>query len=205
MTSSATPTPRRAARGAYAKTEARRRQIIEAATVEFATRGYTGGSLREIAKALSLSFTGLMHHFPSKELLLEAVLDHADQLAANEFERRRLADGLVEATIWLAEFNLGHPQLLRLLAVLSAEASSAGHPAHEWFKTRYANLRQGFASHIREDQAKGRLDPVCDAELAAASILASWDGTQLQWLIDPSFDMMPTFRHAVTAAVRGEA
>ncbi|YCH08812.1 TetR/AcrR family transcriptional regulator [Arthrobacter sp. alpha11c] len=203
MTTSATPTPKRATRGSYAKTEARRRQIIEAATVEFATRGYTGGSLREIAKALSLSFTGLMHHFPSKELLLEAVLEHADQLAASEFERRRLADGLLEAILWLAEYNLGHPQLLRLLAVLSAEASSPGHPAHEWFTTRYANLRQSFTAHIREDQAKGLIDTSCNAELAAASIVASWDGTQLQWLIDPSFDMMPAFRHSIRSAVHG--
>jgi hypothetical protein len=37
----------------------------------------------------------------------------------------------------------------------------------------------------------------------AASIVASWDGTQLQWLIDPSFDMMPAFRHSVRTAVHG--
>ncbi|WP_454809348.1 TetR/AcrR family transcriptional regulator [Paenarthrobacter nitroguajacolicus] len=203
MTSSPSRAARRSSpRGAYAKTEGRRKQIIDAATAVFATHGYSGGSLRQISKDLSLSFTSLMHHFPSKELLLEAVLEQADQTATAEFEERRQVDGLAAAVLWLAEYNLGHPQLLRLLAVLSAEASSQGHPAHDWFKDRYTNLRQAFADHIRADQAKGRIDAATDPDLAAVSILAGWDGTQLQWLIDPSFDMLAALQYVIGGALK---
>jgi AcrR family transcriptional regulator len=195
------PSRRSAPRGAYAKTEARRVQIIEAATEVFATNGYNGGSLRQISKDLSLSFTSVLHHFPSKELLLQAVLDHADQTLLEEFEERRVSEGLAEAVTWVAVVNLGHPQLLRLLAVLSAEASSPGHPAHDWFKTRYATIRQAFASTIRDEQARGRIDPASDPDLAAATIIASWDGLQLQWLIDPDFDMIPPLQRAIADAL----
>jgi AcrR family transcriptional regulator len=195
------PSRRSAPRGAYAKTEARRKQIIEAATEVFAINGYTGGSLRQISKDLSLSFTTVLHHFPSKELLLQAVLEHADQTLLEEFEERRDSEGLARAVIWVAGVNLGHPQLLRLLAVLSAEASSPGHPAHEWFKTRYATIREAFAKNIRDDQAKGRIDAACDPDIAAATIVASWDGLQLQWLIDPGFDMIPLLQRAIENAL----
>ena len=51
------------------------RQIIEAATVAFARRGYAGASLREIADEVGVTVPGLLRHFASKEELLTAVLD----------------------------------------------------------------------------------------------------------------------------------
>ena len=56
----------RKSRGPYAKSEQRRREIVEAATSVFATRGYHGGSLRDIARELDLSLTSIVHHYNTK-------------------------------------------------------------------------------------------------------------------------------------------
>ena len=45
----------------------------------FATVGYHKGSLRDVADRVGMSQAGLLHHFPSKEHLLEAVLTWRDE------------------------------------------------------------------------------------------------------------------------------
>ena len=93
-----------AKRGPYAKTARRRAEIVEAATSVFAARGYHGGSLRDIARQIDLSFTSLVHHFPSKSDLLEAVLESADS-TADWFGERARQQGLKVAILELVEIN----------------------------------------------------------------------------------------------------
>ena len=73
-----TEVPRRAVRGGYAKGDARRELIIEVATEIFGTQGFRAATMLQIAAACGISRTGLLHHFPTKESLLEAVLAHRD-------------------------------------------------------------------------------------------------------------------------------
>ena len=72
----ATPTR---VRGPYAKTEARRAEILRTALDSFAERGFQGSSLREIAEAVGLSPAGILHHFSTKEALLAAVVEQEVQ------------------------------------------------------------------------------------------------------------------------------
>src|SRR4051794_13431713 len=62
----------------YAKGRAKRQDILDQATALFGEAGYRGTSLREIAARCGLSHPGLLHHFPTKESLLLAVLEHRD-------------------------------------------------------------------------------------------------------------------------------
>ncbi len=48
---------------------------LEAALVEFAAQGYHGTSVREIAARAGLSVPGLYHHYPSKQSLLQGLLE----------------------------------------------------------------------------------------------------------------------------------
>ena len=50
-------------RGPYAKSAQRSSDILDAAATVFATHGYHGGSLRDIARSLDLSLTSIVHHF----------------------------------------------------------------------------------------------------------------------------------------------
>ncbi|MWV50723.1 TetR family transcriptional regulator [Rathayibacter sp. VKM Ac-2803] len=176
-------------RGPYAKTAQRRREIIDAATTVFAARGYHGGSLRDIARQLDLSLTSVVHHFGSKYILLEAVLERANETGLASFESDCREHGLVIASMRLVRFNLQRPELLRILAMLAAEASSADHPAHQWFVDRYSATIAAWVEALRFDQEQGRVDPSRDVEVLAEILVGMWDGLQLQWLIDPSRDM----------------
>ena len=55
-------------------TTSRRERILEAAARAFATHGYRGSSLRDIARDAGCSLTLLDHHFGGKGQLLDAVL-----------------------------------------------------------------------------------------------------------------------------------
>lgn len=52
-----------------------RREILDAALELFAAEGFHGTGLREIARAVGVREGAIYHHFPSKEALLDAVLE----------------------------------------------------------------------------------------------------------------------------------
>lgn len=181
-------------RGPYAKSAQRTREILDAATNIFATNGYHGGSLRDIARALELSTTSIVHHFGSKYELLEAVLERADKTTPGneefDFNDACAADGVVAATLERTRSSVDRPELLRLFAIMSAESSAPSHPAHDWFIDRYERHAQELSAAFAYDQGVGRIDPQRDPYVLGRMLMATWDGVQLQWLIDPSVDMV---------------
>ena len=52
-----------------------RKAMLDVAAELFAERGYVGTNLRDVADALGMSRPGLYYHFPSKEKLLEAIVE----------------------------------------------------------------------------------------------------------------------------------
>jgi AcrR family transcriptional regulator len=57
--------------------QTRRRQIEDAASTLFSSRGYAATSMRDIAKALDLQGGSLYAHIPSKEAVLAAIVEEA--------------------------------------------------------------------------------------------------------------------------------
>lgn len=49
-------------------------KVVEAATRQFADRGYHGTSVRDIASDAQMTVAGLYHHFPSKQELLRWIM-----------------------------------------------------------------------------------------------------------------------------------
>src|ERR1700754_572702 len=111
-------------RGEYAKTKFRRQDIVEAAIEVFSASGFRKGSLRDVADRVGLSQAGLLHHFPSKEHLLQAVLAWRD-----DETRVRLGDpmpqglDLLRGMVDLAEYNATTPELIELHVIVSAEGT----------------------------------------------------------------------------------
>lgn len=178
-------------RGTYAKTEEKRRVILDAALEVFAQHGYRSGSLRDIADRVGMSEAGLLHHFPNKSALLAAVLDRRDQhsfelVPISELSARESLRGLA----WLAIYNTTVPGVVELYCTLSAEATSPDHPAHDYFMRRYATLRDYLTSVWSRLKADGDLNAGVDPKKAARNTLALMDGLQVQWLLDrDSVDM----------------
>ena len=81
----------------------RRTSILEAAAAAFAARGFDGARTLEIAQSAGVSEALLYRHFPSKQALYEAVLDHLAERQDHNFRVLELPEpstrGLVEC-LW---------------------------------------------------------------------------------------------------------
>ncbi|MHA7299490.1 TetR/AcrR family transcriptional regulator [Pseudarthrobacter sp. MDT1-22] len=190
-------------RGSYAKTKERRQEILTAAFEVFSTFGYRAGSIQDIADKIGLTKTGLLHHFPSKEALLEAVLTLRDEdswAAAGIVTDNGLET--LHGIVRLVHNNTTVPELVALHCVLSAESTDPTHPAHEYFQRRYNWVRevgaQAFSDLDRQGMLRHRVPPAA----AARQLVALMDGLQVQWLLDnDSVDMageLRTFLGAIT-------
>ena len=166
--------PTRKPRGAYAKTPARRQEIVDAAVEVFSSSGFHKGSLRDVAERVGLSQAGLLHHFPSKEHLLQAVLTWRDDQAA-----AWLGDPLPEGVDLLH----GMVKLVELHVILSAEGTSADHPLRTYFIERYATGFRLIRDAFRTAEARGQVKPGVDGDVAARTVIALMDGLQVQWLL----------------------
>ncbi|MFF2952018.1 TetR/AcrR family transcriptional regulator [Kitasatospora sp. NPDC057965] len=169
-------------RGPYAKTSAKRQQIIDAALAAYAEAGSRNVSLRDIAQRVGMTYAGVMHHFGSKEALLTAVLEARDAVAAERFGPDPDGTGLPHSEI--LRHNASTPGLVKLFVDLAAAAAEPDHPAHDFFEQRYADLRARLAERIERNVAD-EVDPAWLARIFIAAV----DGIQLQWLLDPEIDM----------------
>ena len=191
----------RGPRGSYAKGQARRQAIVDEAIVVFSRTGFHSGSLREIAKRVGLTPTGLMHHFADKEELFAEVLRQRDEKV-----RAAAGDPAEHTIIRQAEKVVAYNQTSRgltsLYAIVSAEATDSEHPSHAEFAERYRSAGESAALLLRAGQEAGEVRGDIDPALAARLISAVMDGIQLQWLLDESVDMVPLFEEFVRGYLR---
>jgi AcrR family transcriptional regulator len=173
----------------------RKAAILKAATQLFARNGYRDASLASVADAVGLTPPGLLHHFPSKPDLLEVLLREREQR-----DKAVVADALGKYpgdVVRLLEALVAHNEAERddtwLHTVLSAEATSPDHPAHDFFAARYTRVRNALGRTIAEQSSASTLDKDEIAALAAVC-MAVMDGLQVQWLLDPQTDMTANFK-----------
>lgn len=187
-----TPHPRRRRRG-----DDRRAQIIDEALKAFADNGYRSTSIAEIADRCGMSQPGLLHYFPNKAALLSAVLDYRDRLDYDRlgFDRQLRGKDALLRLAQLVDHNMHVPGLVRLFTVLTSEAVTADHPAHDWAQNRYRMLETYLSDALRAGSTEGSIRADIDPEAIARQVFAMMDGLQLQWLVDPdTVDMATLFR-----------
>ncbi|RZU67046.1 TetR family transcriptional regulator [Microterricola gilva] len=175
----------------------RREQIVETAVEVFGRQGYRQGSLKDVADAVGLTAQGLLHHFPTKEALLMATLDHRGMAHLDAMNRAKPGAGFTAVGRYILQENLEHPGFMRLYITLSAEATDPEHPAHEYFVARYERSRELFMDAFRDGVQAGEIDSSIDADLAASQLVAMMDGLQLQKLLRPELDVLKTYDDAV--------
>ncbi|MFH8409639.1 TetR/AcrR family transcriptional regulator [Streptomyces sp. NPDC018019] len=186
-------TDRRSGGGRAAQREERRAAILQAAMELIAERGYRGTSLAAVAERAGLTQQGLLHHFPSKELLLVGVLEERDRwdtASAAAASGVRRTDTLAA----LVDYNAERPGVVQTYTVLSGDSVTEDHPARDFFERRFRRVRETLAEALRAefgDRLPGGLTP----ERAAPLLAAVMDGLQLQWLLEPEeVDMPAAFR-----------
>ncbi|MEJ5914537.1 TetR/AcrR family transcriptional regulator [Pseudokineococcus sp. 1T1Z-3] len=191
--------PATAARGAYATGRRAREEILDAALALFGESGYRGTSLRDVARRAGLSHPGLLHHFPRKEALLEGVLRRRDELDAAAEEPGSRGATALGRLVDVVGRNAAVPGVVELFCTLSAEATAPDHPAHTYFRERYARLVADLTRSLEQAAEDGDLRAGVVPATAARGLVAVMDGLQVQWLLGrdapgPDLDMAADLR-----------
>jgi AcrR family transcriptional regulator len=141
----------------------RRREIEDAASTLFHERGYSGTSVRDIARALDLQGASLYAHVTSKEEVLWSIVDRtatrfeaaatAATAAVDPTDAAAMLDGLVR----------GH------VAVVTEDVERASVFVHEW-RSLASGRRSGIAR--RRDAYEGRFRSVIELGVATADFEA---------------------------------
>jgi len=185
-------------RGQYAKGELKREEILDKAVGAFGKYGYHATSMREVASACGLSQAGLLHYFPNKESLLMALVERREE--EQSIDDPYDPDAWLDSLLTREALNEEGKAVTQLWSCLVGEATDPAFPAHDYFVSRYEKTRQGFAMHFAK--INGRDKPVDEDHMRAALLTAFWDGLQIQWLLDPNFEMRRLFEYGVVMLSR---
>ncbi|WP_172804004.1 TetR/AcrR family transcriptional regulator [Auraticoccus monumenti] len=169
-----------------AATELRRHQILTAAQEAFGESGYQGSSLRDIASRAGITHQGLLHHFPDKTALLEAVLDH--DLADTATDHRLESGDSLEffrGLMGVAERDVRDVARMRMFYRLCAEATSPTNPAHGYYVRWFREVRERLTSALQDLAERGRYHGSVPPEVAALHLSAVREGLTLQFLLEP--------------------
>lgn len=171
----------------------RRQDILKAALATFGSKGFKAGSLAEVAEQVGITQAGVLHHFGSKDQLLLDVLEYRDQSDVEGLEDKHIPGGLelFRHLAKTAALNAERPGIVQAFTVLSAESVTDEHPAQEWFRARYRQLRFEVRRALVVVCASD--DPPSETAIddATAAILAVMDGLQVQWLLEPDAVDLP--------------
>jgi AcrR family transcriptional regulator len=103
--------------------------ILDRAAALFARRGFGKTSVQDVADAVGLSKAGLLHHFPSKDALYEAVLAQADVLgrrALDDVAHLPLGPGRDRRAIEVfVDVALAHPGVVALMLAPATQVEAA--------------------------------------------------------------------------------
>lgn len=180
-------------RGETPERAAREAEMLNVAAKLFAENGYRDASLNSIADAAGITRQGVLHYYPSKQKLLLALLkerERSDRARVRTVLEQYPAD-VVRVLEALVEHNAADLYHTWLHTVLSAEATASSHPAHDYFRDRYRRVHSALAQSIAKQTATDASDE--RVRNLARIAIAAMDGLQVQWLLDPTVDMVAAF------------
>jgi len=175
-----------------AKGEDRRQLILSVAERLLARNGWRNTSLAQIAKEAGVTPAGLLHHFESKEQLLNAVLDARDADDDAHADYRR-GDLITELSRVPERFERA-PELIGTFTVLLVENIAPDAPLHGRIHKRYRDAIDIITNIIKRGQSDGQFRLDFDAASKAVEILAFINGMETLWLLDPSIPLTEVFK-----------
>ncbi len=186
------------------RTEVLRRAILDTAANLFAEKGYLGTNLRSIADAMGMSRPGLYYHFPSKEKLLEAIIEEltlSSERRLVQIAREKEGDPeealqlIVRATtLWL----LDHQLYFRVLDRSELDLPADLREANETSKRTNLDYVVGI---IERGIAVGKFRPI-DPHIAALAIAGMRNWTAWWYRPDGRLSAAEIADHIADMAVR---
>ena len=175
--------------------DAKRLQILEAATARFAEAGYEAASMDGLAAAAGVSKGSLYDYFQNKEDLFYAAFEWFEQqVLATSMTRMQEGQTTRDRLINFADASVSglmeHIALYPVMLEVWAAAAKSG--TRERFSDAMRNLYRGFRGQIgaliAEAQKAGEIRTDADGDALAGMLIGAVDGLLLQYWLDPSFD-----------------
>ncbi|WP_210506274.1 TetR/AcrR family transcriptional regulator [Naasia sp. SYSU D00057] len=184
-------------RGPYKSGIARRLQVVTAAIDVFGEFGFAAGTVQRVADRVGVTPAAIDKLFGNKEGLLVAVLYHWGELTTEVIGPEARGMDLLDGFRRLMSYHVQHRGLLDLYITMAAEATSPKHPAHEFMTDRYRRTLETMRGVFRDAVEQGAFAPMSEDEIAreAEWLLATMDGLEIQFLLDPTFDLERSFGH----------
>ncbi|TGL60537.1 TetR/AcrR family transcriptional regulator [Leptospira sarikeiensis] len=161
--------------------EVRKESILQAAMLCFFSKGFERTSVQDIADAAGLTKGGIYFHFESKEEIRDTLIRNFLSWERFGFEEPEVVK--LPAHLRLVEYL---ERLANRLAVegncsprLFAEATACGAMEKEILEF-YDSLEKLFSKTIKEAQKTGIIKADLSPELTARTLIALFDGLQIQ-------------------------
>jgi AcrR family transcriptional regulator len=173
--------------------DARRRQILTAASRCFSRSGFHGATMQEIADEAGLSAGALYHYFDGKERLVEALAAWGREQKRNALEELspgRGPDGLARlvAAMLATLSSEGATEAAQLDVRLWGEA--LGQPRlRRLAKRELQGLIGPIAGYLRGEVTAGRMRSGVDPDALARALVALLMGLELQKAFEPNVDI----------------
>lgn len=182
---------------------ARREQIVDAAMTRFAEGGFHSTGMAEVIAATGLSAGAVYRYFPSKEALIQAIVEERVLANAAAAFERILDEGVddpveaVSAGLGIVDAVAGQGIDVTKVAV-QAWGEALRNPAIlEIAQGAYAQMRSYLAAVAHRAKEHGRLAPDADPDEIGKTMLSLVMGYIIQRLIMGDMD-----RERYTAALR---
>ncbi|WP_019927724.1 TetR/AcrR family transcriptional regulator [Nocardia sp. BMG111209] len=182
-----------------AKGEERKLQILAVAQRLLSRNGWRSTTLAQIAREAGVTPAGLLHHFESKEQLLQAVLEARD--TDDELHADQEGD-IIENLVNVADRFRRSPDLVGMFAVLLIENLEPDAPLHDRLLERYRAALASVSEGIRRGQRSGRFRTDIDPAVKAVEVVAFLNGMETSWLLDPSIPLNTVFKEYVRSLER---
>jgi AcrR family transcriptional regulator len=191
--------------------DARKQQIVAAAKSCFAEYGLSATRMDEVAQRAGLSKGGLYFHFPSKESLLVAVVEHEN--AAMESLLSTLRSGFaslregVEHVVPLAFRYLQHNRPAAVVAQSFMEEALRNPLVADAVRRGEALFLASFEAVFAEAQRRGEVPPHVNTRLAAQAAMLVVEGVKSQYLHFPDWsweELLAWFTRAILSALEVE-
>lgn len=173
-------------RGPYAKTGGRRRELGRAALALVQEKGHRQVAVAEVAERAGVSEPTVFYHFPTKDHLLIAALEQFDD---EHIRPEGEEAGAIADMGRRAEEGVRRPHIPHLYAETVGASVDPEHPANRYVRARQERSMRVICTDIRRLQKLDVVSGELDAVAAARTLLAAWEGLQLQWLQGSSFDI----------------
>jgi len=154
--------------------EKRRQELVLAAYREIAQHGFEGLRTREVAAEVGVNIATLHYYFPTKESLIQAVLEHAmgrfrTTLTPHGSPSEQLRNYLrAVRKLLLDEPELG--AVMAELALRSVRDRSTGRIMNAMYDTWHVTVRGLLRRAVREGTLKAQMDSDAVAALIVATL-----------------------------------